>query len=310
MKPLRISGKNLGQISLDSFCPRCFWLRLHCENRLPFAIFPGIFSTIDSMTKKVTAAHFAKHGKAPAWFEELGDIIEIVPSPHHSKFCWADSATGIVLSGAMDDVVRKRDGSLVILDYKTGKFSKTQDALLPMYQVQLNSYAVICEKTGTGSVSGLALIYYEPVTDVDADDVDSVVSADGFAMRFNAKILPVLLEPDSILPLLARVREIYDLQHPPTGKAGCKDCRSLEELLALSNSPLSSDERQRLKLKLLDLNDELFGMYFEKGMSFDSERSRRAGLLEIKEQTAKLDAKSRRLRLEREAVERQLRLSG
>ena len=75
----------------------------------------------------------------------------------------------------------------------------------------------------------------------------------------------------------------------------------------MSTSPLSSDERQKLRFKLLDIEDALFGTYFETGMTFDSERAHRAGLLEIKEQTAKLDAKSRRLRLEREAVERALR---
>ena len=307
MTPLRISGKNLGALQLAGFCPRCFWLRLHCENKIPFQIFPGIFSSIDAYSKRITAAHFARHGKAPAWFAELGDIVEIVPSPHHSKFQWLDPATGIVLSGAMDDVVRLRNESLVILDYKTGRHTAGQDALAPMYRVQLNAYALIAEKTGMGRVSGLALIYYEPQTSVGADDVDSVVGPDGFAMRFNAKVLPVALEPETIPPLLARVREIYDLPFPPTGRAGCKDCRSLEELLALSNNQLSLEEQWQLKVKLLDLEDELFLIYFQDGMSFDTPQAHRSGLPEIKKQTAKRDAERHRIRLAMEAVERQLR---
>ena len=303
---LRISGKALGALAVD-FCPRCFWLRLHCANKLPFAIFPGIFSSIDAYSKRITAAHFAKHGKPPPWFAELGDIMEIVPAPHHSKFQWLDPATGIVLSGAMDDVVRKRDDSLLILDYKTGRHTAGQDALLPMYQVQLNSYALIAEKTGMGTVSGLVLVYYEPQTSVGADSIDEVCSDDGFAMRFTAKILPVPLDPDQIPPLLARVREIFDLPSPPTGRAGCLDCRSLEELLVLSSSPLSSAEREKLKLKLLELDDELFLIHFQDGMAFDAPRAHRAGLQEMKNQIGKRNAESRRIRLEREAVERAVR---
>jgi len=47
MTKLRISAKNLGELALSDFCPRCFWLKLHAK-RLPFQIFPGIFSSIDA----------------------------------------------------------------------------------------------------------------------------------------------------------------------------------------------------------------------------------------------------------------------
>ena len=172
MKPIQISGKNLGQLALSGeFCPRCFWLRLHCQQRLPYQIFPGIFSTIDSLSKKVTAAHFRRYGKAPDWFNELGKLKELVPVPHHSKFRFMDDTTGILLTGAPDDLVLKVNKTLVVVDYKTARFTENQDSLLPLYRVQLNSYAFIAERIGLGRVSALALVYYEPVTDVDADNL-------------------------------------------------------------------------------------------------------------------------------------------
>ena len=307
MTPLRISGKNLGQLALPDFCPRCFWLRLHCEGKLPFQIFPSIFSSIDSYCKRITNTYYEKHGRLPKWFDALGALGQPIAIPHHSKFNFLDPATGILLTGAPDEIFKRPDSTLFIPDYKTARLSQHQDKLHGMYAVQLNAYAVIAEKTGMGKVSGLALIYYEPQTSVGADDVDSVVAPDGFAMRFSAKVLPVALEPDKIPPLLARVREIYDLQFPPTGRAGCKDCRSLEELLVLSASPLSLEEQWQLKVKLLDLEDELFLIYFQDGMSFDTPQAHRSGLPEIKKQTAKRDAERHRIRLAMEAVERQLR---
>jgi len=29
MEPFRISAKNLGELALPDFCPRCFWLKLN-----------------------------------------------------------------------------------------------------------------------------------------------------------------------------------------------------------------------------------------------------------------------------------------
>ena len=58
MEPLRISAKNLGELAKPDFCPRCFWLRTHAK-RLPYQIFPGIFSSIDAYTKRGTMRDYA-----------------------------------------------------------------------------------------------------------------------------------------------------------------------------------------------------------------------------------------------------------
>lgn len=55
MTEFRISVKNLGELALAEFCPRCFRLRLHTR-QLPFQIIPGIFSSIDACTKRVVHA--------------------------------------------------------------------------------------------------------------------------------------------------------------------------------------------------------------------------------------------------------------
>ncbi len=45
-----------------------------------------------------------------------------------------------------------------------------------------------------GQVSGLGLIYYEPMTQVEPDNIDSFVLEAGFSMSFTAKLLPLPLE--------------------------------------------------------------------------------------------------------------------
>jgi len=53
---LHIPAKILDELALPDCCPRCFWLKLKAQNRLPFQIFPGIFSSIDAYTKRVVHA--------------------------------------------------------------------------------------------------------------------------------------------------------------------------------------------------------------------------------------------------------------
>lgn len=230
MEQIRISGKVLGQLALDNFCERCFWIALKCQHRLPFQKFPGIFSSIDVFSKRVAAAHYEKYRRVPGWLEAFGDLGEPVPIPHHSKFQTLYAGSKILLTGAPDELFRRRDGTLVILDNKTARFTDTQDELLGLYSVQLNSYAVIARRIGLGKVSVLGLVYYEPQTDVNSRSIDSVLCNDGFTMRFAAKLLPLPLKPGRIPSLLKKVRAIHDMPVAPAGKSGCKDCALLDGL--------------------------------------------------------------------------------
>jgi len=231
---IRISAKNLGALAMPNFCPRCFWLKLRMENKLPFQTFPGIFSSIDSYTKNIVHGWFDTHGCCPSWLSELGDIKGYINPPHFSKFQIVDKENNVLLTGGPDAVFVKTDNSYVIGDYKTAKFTNTQDTLLPMYEVQLNSYALIGEQCGLHPVTDLALIYMEPKTDMETACQDSSNHEKGFSMHFHAGIHKVVINPKMITPLLARVREIFELTIAPDGNSGCKDCELLEKLITIS----------------------------------------------------------------------------
>ena len=233
MAQITISAKDLGVLALPSFCPRCFWIKRHCQNKLPFQIFPGIFSSIDSYTKKVTNVHFDRYSKLPSWLEELAEMGKPVKVPHYSKFRVLDEEADVLLRGAPDEILQKDDGSHIIVDYKTAKYTKAQDSLLPLYKVQLNAYAYIGERQGFDPVSGLALVYMEPQTDLTQDQLDGLVKKEGFLMAFDGHVLEVGLEADKMIPpLLKEVRRIHDLESVPAGKVGCRDCQLLEGLIA------------------------------------------------------------------------------
>jgi hypothetical protein len=248
MAQIRISAKSLGELALPGFCPRCFWIKMHCPDRLPFQIFPGIFSSIDSYTKKVTNVHFGKYRKLPPWLKELGELGEPIKVPHYSKFFALDEQNHIKLWGSPDEMVRGRDGSVFIIDYKTAKFTKAQDILLPLYEVQLNAYAYIAKRQGYDNISGLALVYMEPTTDLSQEELDSYLRGEGFLMGFRGYVRRIeLTAEDNIPPLLKEVRRIYDLPAPPLGQESCSDCRLLGSLINTATYKLKQENEKENK---------------------------------------------------------------
>ena len=127
-------------------------------------------------------------------------------------------------------MLRKDDGSIVIIDHKTAKLSKAQEALVPVYSVQLNSYAWIAERCGLGPVSEVGLVYFEPQTIKSPDDLSQSMSEDGLDLVFRPTSLPLLLNMRSIPPLLQRVRSIADLDEPLPATESCKDCQALDAI--------------------------------------------------------------------------------
>lgn len=230
--PLRVSGKDLGGLALADSCARCYWVSRRAPDGLPYQIFPGIFSSIDSYTKKVVHQWFDEAG-APVWLASLGALTGYEEPPHFSKFHTTHAATGIKLTGAPDAIFTRADGTLVIGDYKTSRFTDTQDALLPIYEVQLTAYAYIARALGWKPVSAIALIYMEPRTESSDAKRGDVGHDRGFLMSFHATIKPLKLDLDRIEPLLLRYRDIVSQTTPPAGRVGCKDCAKLDGVIAL-----------------------------------------------------------------------------
>ena len=117
----------------------------------------------------------------------------------------------------------------------TARFGNGQNALLPMYVAQLNSYAYIAERIGIRPVSAIGLIYYEPQTDLTVENIDDVMMSNGFSMGFKAKLVPLALDPERIIPpLVKEVRRIADLDQAPRGRQGCKDCERVDTITLFS----------------------------------------------------------------------------
>ena len=230
-----ISATELGYYASSRFCPHCAWVKLHIKN-LPFQGFPGIFSTIDRYNKLIVRNYFDRENALPFWLRGLGPVAGCIDPPHWSKFKALDGASGVTLRGEADGIFQMADGSYTIVDYKTSRFSKAQRAMLRSYETQLNAYAYIGERLGetlkVSPVGKLALVYMEPVTGEEAAVDPKLVDGKGFIMGFEATVVEVDLKPEELIPpLLRKVREMSDMERPPAGSPGCKDCEAMDGLI-------------------------------------------------------------------------------
>ena len=228
---LVISATELGYYASWRFCPRCAWIRLHVKD-LPFQGFPGIFSSIDRYNKLIVHNHFDHERRPPAWLAELGETGEYVNPPHWSAFRVTDPESGVTVRGEADGIFKLNDGSYVIVDYKTARYTEAQEGMFRAYRVQLNTYAYIAERLGLSPVSRLALVYMEPSTDEESAREPGLVDSLGFVMGFRAKVVDVELRMERlVLPLLRKAKRIYELDKPPPTGRKCRDCKALDGLI-------------------------------------------------------------------------------
>ncbi|MDH4223931.1 MAG: PD-(D/E)XK nuclease family protein [candidate division Zixibacteria bacterium] len=142
-----------------------------------------------------------------------------------------DQNTDIILSGVPDEIFTLKDKSYFILDYKTARYTEKQDTLLPVYEVQLNGYAYIAESKGLSPVKNIALAYMEPQTGLSQENVEEVITEEGFLLPFSGKIVMLDLKLDIIPELLKKVRDLYGQPDPPPGREECNDCQLLGNLI-------------------------------------------------------------------------------
>jgi hypothetical protein len=227
----KISAKTLGAVGLKDFCPKCFWLQQHIK-KTPWSIFPGIFSSIDSYTKKCVHSLIDTKRQNDSYLAAMGDIKQYHKAPHWSKFTKEYPQYDITLSGGMDDIFELSDGTFVIPDYKTAKYTENADALLPMYQIQLNAYKEIAEAGIFPNVSALYLVYFEPQT----EEINAASNSGYqlFFMEFKPKIVPIEINKPQLEAALDIVSQLLKRETPPTGREGCKDCAAIDEIISLT----------------------------------------------------------------------------
>lgn len=218
----------LSRSKIDFFieCPRCFYVDNKLGTKRPGFPSFNLNIAVDELFKKEFDIHRAASTKHPI-IEKYK--IDAIPFAHHQMDSWRDPfvgieytepETGLVISGGVDDIWVKPDGTLIIIDYKSTSKDGRIDALgdspwEQQYTRQLGVYKWLLEKNGF-MVDTVGFLVY-----ANADK-----NLDGFndTLVFETTLVPVTTDTDWILPTLREIKATLESEHIPTIGHNCEYC--------------------------------------------------------------------------------------
>ncbi len=218
----------LSRSKIDLFieCPRCFYLDNKLGTKRPG--FPAFTLNIavDELLKKEFDVHRKSKSKHPIM--EKYDI-DAVPFVHKELNKWRENFEGIecihkptnlTVSGAIDDVWVKPDGTLIVVDYKAtakeGKIEALGDSPWEIqYTRQLGVYKWLLENNGF-TVNDVGYLVYA--------NADKNVDTFSAKLVFDVTLVPVKADTEWIAGTLGKILECLESEMYPNSGATCEFC--------------------------------------------------------------------------------------
>ena len=202
-------------LNLYNECRKCFWLQFNRNIKRPDGIFPSLPSGMD----KVLKIHFdgyASQNKLPPEINHLEGVS--VFDDINLLRVWRNNFSGIrykdesgnILRGAVDAILKK-DGKLIVLDYKTRGYPLKEDTH-HHYINQLSFYNFLLRKNGYETEDYSYLLFYHP---------DSVIET---VFKFNADLVKVETDVEKAEQLFNDALDL--LKGPmPASSDDCQFCK-------------------------------------------------------------------------------------
>lgn len=168
------------KIDLFMACPRCFYIDNKLGTKRPPGFPFNLNSAVDALLKKEFDLHRAKDKQHPL---QKAYGLDMVPAAHEQLDQWRDNfkgvqyvhpATGIVITGAIDDLWINADKEYVVVDYKATSKDEQITALDKAwqdgYKRQMEVYQWLLRKNGLMVSDTGYFVYCNGITDKEAFD--------------------------------------------------------------------------------------------------------------------------------------------
>lgn len=218
----------LSRSKLDFFieCPRCFYLDNKLGTKRPGFPSFNLNIAVDELFKK-EFDHFREKKEPHPIMKKYG--IDAVPFQHKDLNTWRENFEGItythpehniIISGAVDDVWQRSDGTLIIVDYKStskdGSITELSDSPWDQqYKRQLGVYKWLLEKNGF-EVQDTGYLVYANANKEEPNFDDKLV--------FETTLVPIELDTDWIEPTLKEIMACLESPTIPPIGLSCEFC--------------------------------------------------------------------------------------
>lgn len=238
---LRISARNAGQAELEKYCPRCCWYTMRIK-KMPFQFgVAGLMIYMEQIEKKFVLEYLSRFDTLPKYFGPFADCTGPVEFPY--SMCQEHSETGVLVTARPDIILRKKNGEICLLDFKTSKPEGGGKEFLPQYEIQVIGYSWVSEQAGIGKVGTTGLVYCDVQRDVVLEDPMKYKTDAGIVVPFDFKMHEVDLDYSRLTKCLKEFNKLWKADRPPQGADKCKDCARLTRLIDFENNLRITDQR-------------------------------------------------------------------
>jgi len=205
-------------LNLYQDCPRCFWVEIHENTKLPSRGITSLQSGMYLALKKYTDGYRTKKKLPP----ELSKQIEGVFLPdetlvkkwrdHKTALSFEDKTLGFRFTGNFDDcILREVDGKPVYIpmDFKVRGFNLEEENHDQHAQLKLDCYDLLLKKNNFETSGTGYLIYYIP------EEVKELG-----AVQFNVQVIQFVSDDSRAMNFIYEVVKVLNDKIP----SGAKDC--------------------------------------------------------------------------------------
>jgi hypothetical protein len=274
-KPKRNSNWNYGgqhwrlsrsKIDLFMECQRCFYIDNKLGTSRPKGFPFTLNSAVDKLLKKEFDIHRAAGSKHPL-LKAYG--LDAVPYAHPRMDEWRDAlkggiqymhpATGMLISGGIDDVWVDLIGELIIVDYKAT--SKDEEVNLDAawqdgYKRQMEVYQWLFRKNDFPVSETGYFVYANGQTDRESFDAK---------LEFDIKLIPYKGKTDWIEDVILNIKSCLDGDHIPHANTNCDYCTyvaTIKDVPESSKKEVSQVTIPKTKYPKVDSNGKMKNTLF------------------------------------------------
>jgi CRISPR/Cas system-associated exonuclease Cas4 (RecB family) len=214
------------KIDLYFECPRCFYLDNKLGTKRPS--FPSF--TLNIAVDELFKKEFDIHRKAGTQHPIMTKYkIDAVPFQHEELDVWRENftgitalhkSTGLLISGAIDDVWVTPKNDLIVVDYKSTSKEGTIETLgnspwEVQYTRQLGVYRWLLEQNGFSVLATGYLVYANADKNLDAFD-DKLI--------FETTLVPITTDTSWVEETLEQIKVTLDSDQLPEVGERCEYC--------------------------------------------------------------------------------------
>lgn len=218
----------LSRSKIDLFleCPLCFYVDNKLGTKRPSIPSFNLNIAVDELLKK-EYDHYREQGAVPPFLTENG--LDAVPFKHDKLPEWrdpfvgimhTDETTGLVVSGAVDDIWQTPNGELIVVDYKAtskdGEIKSLDDSSWKeQYARQISVYQWLLRKNGF-TVSSTGYFVY----------ANALKTPDNFSdtLTFQTTLVPTVGDDSWIEETLRAIKANLESDNFPPSGPRCEYC--------------------------------------------------------------------------------------